>query len=143
MADASPFDICGDASRVTAAWRGIWDESTALSYANAAREEILRPGLGIRPLVVHANDLHHCDILARGVLTDLHHELRPRLRRTVFIASSARIRGLCLWIARVSDDENAKVFANDRGIETWLADTTGRTDDARRRMTKSRGEDDQ
>ncbi|MEM6294340.1 MAG: hypothetical protein AAGA54_23905 [Myxococcota bacterium] len=140
MPDAPPFDIRGDAFRVTATWRGIWDESVALDYAAAARDQLTSGGPGARHLVVYANDLHHCDILARGVLTDLHHELRPRLRRTVFIASSARMRGLCLWIARVSDDENAKVFANDRGVELWLAGEAGRIDDARRRMSGSRDE---
>lgn len=133
MTPQLPFDARRDASRISAAWRGEWSEDTVTAYGVRIRE-LLSERSDAFDLVVDASALERCGILPRGLLTDLHTEILPRLRRTVFVATSPRVRGLCLWIARVSGDVHARVLANELGIDAWLSGTLTREDDARSRM---------
>lgn len=54
-------------------------------------------------------------------------------RRTVYIADSARLRGLGLWVLHVANDENGRVVMNNTQTEEWLQSGAGRVQDARRR----------
>lgn len=130
-----PFEMKGDSRRVDVHWRGEWDEPIAAAYADglAAYLRVLREksGAATRPsLVVDATELVRCNILARGCLADLQTSLRPKLGRAAFIASSPRMRGLCLWIVKVSDDATARVFGNRDGVQEWLEGTQTRLEAA-------------
>lgn len=136
-ADEPPFEIRGDSRQVEVCWRGVWDEPIAAAYADglAAHLRGLRENRDkpTRPsLVVDATDLVRCNILARGCLADLQAEMGPRLTRAAFIASSPRMRGLCLWIVKVGEDANARVFGNHDGVEEWIAGTEARLAAAQR-----------
>lgn len=138
MTPTLPFDVRRDACRISAAWRGEWTEDTVTAYATRVRE-LFAERSDAFDLVVDASGLERCSILPLGLLTDLHAELLPRLRRTVFIATRPQMRGLCLWIVRVSGDSHARVLANELGVDAWLSGTLTREEDARRRM-KPKGE---
>lgn len=133
MTPQLPFDVRRDACRITAAWRGEWTEDTVTAYAARVRD-LLAQRSDAFDLVVDASALERCGILPLGLLTDLHTEILPRLRRTAFIATRPQMRGLCLWIVRVSGDANARVLANELGIDAWLSGTLTREEDARARM---------
>lgn len=135
-ADA-PFEIRDGDGRLLVVWRGRWDEPAAQAYAEAMNEKLSALGGNKLHLVVDASRLQHCNILARGRLADLHEEIAPKIGRCVYIATSPRMRGLCLWIVKVAGDETAKVFANDRDVEEWLSSSETRVGDAQRRIMGS------
>lgn len=143
-ADQPPFEIGGDSRRVDVRWRGVWDEPIAAAYADAlaAHLRALREteDKAARPsLVIDAIDLLRCNILARGCLADLQAATWPKLSRAAFIAASPEMRGLCLWIVKVGEDANARVFGNRDGVEEWLDGTETRLGAVQRLARRSGG----
>ncbi len=131
----APYEIREVGERVHVVWRGRWDEPAAESFASAMMN-FLAQREDNPALVVDATRLQHCNILARGRLADLHEAMRPQIGRCVYVATSARMRGLCLWIIKVAGDERAKVLANDEDVEAWLNSDETRVSDAQRRILK-------
>lgn len=136
MTATSPFVLRRDACRISAWWPTEWSETLVADYG-ARLKELLSERSETFDFVIDASDLERCEIISRGALTDLHQEVLPRLRRTIFIATRAQMRGVCHWIVRVSGDTNARVLANKIGVDSWLSGTLSREKYARVRMKGS------
>ena len=131
MSDSKLFGLRVSGDRVDVSWRGRWEETTAEDYAKALTEAYAAGK--VRHLVVDATELDYCSILARGRLADLQTQLKSKHERCAYVASSARMRGLCLWIIQVAEDENARACARVEEVREWLQSTEGRVERAKRR----------
>lgn len=67
-----------------------------------------------------------CTMPARTALVRLDRALVQRTRRRAWIASSARWRGIALWVLHVAEDEHGRTVVDDEGAHLWLAGQDGR-----------------
>ena len=134
MTDEARFDIKATGRRVEAVWYGYWTENLVGQYAERLRELVERDKRVDR-LIVDASSVTGCDVLGRGKLADLQEWAKTKLTRSVYVADSARVRGLCLWIVRIAEDNNALVVANHAEVEDWLSGDEGRLERAMQRLS--------
>lgn len=133
--NADSYRLVDHGSKIEVVMLGTWEEETALAYARAL-EEVVRDRKKDPPnLVVDLSEIDGCTILARGVLADLQSTVAPNLARSVYVAGRPRIRGLCLWIAHVSDDPDMRVVRDLEQADEWLASKEARYDEVKNRLS--------
>ncbi len=86
-------------------------------------------------MVVDATELEGFEEGVRRTLARHQEGLKGRLQRSVYLADSARVRGICLWLVRIAGDDSAIVTANPREVDGWLAGDEGRLQRAMDRLT--------
>ena len=71
---------------------------------------------------------------ARDALIDVQSTIAQFARRTAYLADRPVIRGMALWIAHLSGDQNAKVVVTHAQAEQWWNQSDGRISAARKGM---------
>lgn len=69
---------------------------------------------------------------ARDALVRVQRTFAEFARRTAYIANRPNIRGMALWVAHLSGDQNAKAVASRDHVKQWWSATVGREAEARR-----------
>lgn len=114
--------------------RGRLDESTGRSLRTALHDR-LEGGDDLKEIVFDLRELEDYDILGRAELIAAHRLLTTRERRTIYISTRPRIRGLALMTIREVQDDNACPVGSLEQGERWLDATLARVEqvDLRRR----------
>lgn len=71
---------------------------------------------------------------ARDVLVRVQKSFAEFAKRTAYVANRPNIRGMALWVAHLSGDQNAKALATVDQAKGWWAETIGREVDLRRAL---------
>lgn len=114
-------------------FRGVLEPETVKEAAAALDEALSGLGAEKPNLVVDLRELSGCNVFARSELATLQRDLTPRVRRTAYISSRPRFRGLGLWVIHLSDSKEAKSVISEEAIESWFASTETRVDGFRER----------
>lgn len=99
--------------------RGRLDETTGRSLRTALHDRLERED-DLREIVFDMRELEDYDILGRAELIAAHRLLTTRERRTIYVSTRPRIRGLALMTIREVQDDNACPVANLEQGEAWL-----------------------
>lgn len=113
---------------------GTFDESDAVAFEEALQSRFRERALGGLHVLYYLDGVEKFNVLARAVLIRAHRFLARRSRRTAFIASSAVLRGLALFVVSQADDPDAKVVASQTLADQWLASDVTRMQDAFTRL---------
>lgn len=101
--------------------REVWDE--------------LRTAELSLPVLFDLEELEGCQLLARPALIALQMRIASQKRRTAWVASRPRFRGLGLLICHEARDPRASVVA-DRELATQWFEGDGEREDAAQRVAK-------
>ena len=71
---------------------------------------------------------------ARDVLVRVQKSFAEFAKRTAYVANRPNIRGMALWVAHLSGDQNAKALATHDQAKGWWAGTFSREADLRRAL---------
>lgn len=71
---------------------------------------------------------------ARDVLVRVQKSFAEFAKRTAYVANRPNIRGMALWVAHLSGDQNAKAVANADQAKDWWSGTSGREAEIRRAL---------
>lgn len=114
--------------------RGRLDETTGKSLRTALHDR-LQTKDDVDEIMFDLRELEDYDILGRAELIAAHRLLTSRSRRTVYVSTLPRIRGLALMTIREVQDDNACPVASVEQGERWLDTTLARVEhgDVRRR----------
>lgn len=82
------------------------------------------------PLVVDLGAVTGYDPDARAALVDVHRLIAGKIGRHVYLARSARIRGLSLWVLHMAGDLDGRPVGSDNQALAWLGETRNRLDNA-------------
>ena len=99
--------------------RGRLDESTGRTLRSAIQAR-LENADDLKEIVFDLRDLEDYDILGRAELIAAHRLLTARDRRTVYVSTRPRIRGLALMTIREVQDDNACPVGSLEQGERWL-----------------------
>jgi hypothetical protein len=72
---------------------------------------------------------------ARDVLVRVQKSFAEFAKRTAYIANRPNIRGMALWVAHLSGDQNAKALATHDQAKGWWNETLGREAELRRALS--------
>jgi anti-anti-sigma regulatory factor len=107
--------------------RGRLDETTGKSLRSALYDR-LQTKDDVDEIMFDLRDLEDYDILGRAELIAAHRLLTSRARRTVYVSSLPRIRGLALMTIREVQDDNACPVTSLEAGERWLDTTLARVE---------------
>jgi len=107
--------------------RGRLDETTGRSLRTALHDR-LEGGDEFREIVFDMSELEDYDILGRAELIAAHRLLTTRERRTIYVSTRPRIRGLALMTIREVQDDNACPVASLEQGERWLETNLARVE---------------
>lgn len=110
---------------------GTLDEESATQIAEAAWAELGRSDASLHVLF-DLRAVDNCKILARATLVSLQQQIATTSRRTAWLSTRPRFRGLATLICHSSDDPCAKVVANMPQALEWFASSEQRLDVAAR-----------
>jgi anti-anti-sigma regulatory factor len=99
--------------------RGRLDEPTGRTLRSAIQAR-LENADDLKEIVFDLRDLEDYDILGRAELIAAHRLLTARDRRTVYVSTRPRIRGLALMTIREVQDDNACPVGSLEQGERWL-----------------------
>lgn len=71
---------------------------------------------------------------AREVLVRTQKSFAECAKRTAYVADRPSIRGMALWVAHLSGDQNAKALATHEQAKRWCENAIGREADLRRAL---------
>ena len=71
---------------------------------------------------------------ARDSLVRIQTVLADVCRRTAYVANRPNIRGMALWIAHLSGDQNVKAVATREQAQHWWSSQVGRVEEQRRAL---------
>lgn len=115
----------GQKGRLVITVRGRLDEPTGKSLRSQIHAR-LEGGDDLKEIVFDLRDLEDYDILGRAELIATHKLLASRERRTVYVSTRPRIRGLALMTIREVQDDNACPVNTLEQGERWLDATLAR-----------------
>jgi anti-anti-sigma regulatory factor len=120
--------------RLVITLRGRLDESTGRTLRSALHDR-LETDDDLNEIVFDLRELEDYDILGRAELIAAHRLLTTRERRTIYVSTRPRIRGLALMTIREVQDDNACPVGSLEQGERWLDATLARIEhvDLRRR----------
>ncbi|HET6582822.1 MAG TPA: STAS domain-containing protein [Nannocystaceae bacterium] len=107
--------------------RGRLDESTGRTLRTALHDH-LEAGDDLKEIVFDMRELEDYDILGRAELIAAHRLLTTRERRTIYVSTRPRIRGLALMTIREVQDDNACPVGSLEQGERWLDATLARVE---------------
>lgn len=81
---------------------------------------------GVERVLVDLSALENCELLGRAELRELQVELRGRVKRTAYIATRPRFRGVCHIVIHGAEDEHAMAFSTRSEAERWVLGDEGR-----------------
>jgi hypothetical protein len=71
------------------------------------------------------------DTGARDALVRIQKSFAAYAKRTAYVADRPNIRGMALWVAHLSGDDNAKAVATLDQVKEWWANQVGRIAEVR------------
>ncbi|MBL9004221.1 MAG: hypothetical protein JNJ46_08245 [Myxococcales bacterium] len=71
---------------------------------------------------------------ARDVLVRVQKSFAEFAKRTAYVANRPNIRGMALWVAHLSGDQNAKAVASHDQVKAWWGTSSGREAEIRRAL---------
>lgn len=110
---------------------GLFDESTARESASQIWDELQQHGASVH-VVFDLSRLDDCQILARTALIELQQRIARTKRRTAWMSSRPRFRGLGLLVSHGAEDPRSKPVTNDKEALAWLHCDEVRLDPAAR-----------
>lgn len=110
---------------------GTLDEATAIEAVESISRRVLASPEEM-PVMIDMAELEGCQILARAQLIELQSQIRDAGRRSAWVSSRSRFRGLALLICHGAEDPNATVVTSQEQAKEWFASDEVRIDAAKR-----------
>ncbi len=110
---------------------GRLTEEDAITLERDAWDQLSNSDLSL-PVMFDLESLESCQLLARPALIALQIRIATQQRRTAWVASRPRFRGLALLVCHEARDPRASAVANRQLAKAWFDDDGVREDAAKR-----------
>lgn len=97
---------------------GVLDGDTGRQLDTSVRAEV--EAASVDRVLVDLRGLTNCELLGRAALTDLQTWLRSKVKRTAYVTSTPRFRGMTHIVIHNALDENAGTFVQREEADAWL-----------------------
>lgn len=129
---SSPYRITPTPTLLRVDFVGAIDEPDVAALARDLQRmvKVLTPG-GFNVLF-NCVELPRYTLPARDALVAVQQSVAKVAKRTAYLADRPNIRGMALWVAHLSEDQNVKVVVTQAQAEEWWNATEGRVEQAKR-----------
>jgi len=115
-------------------FEGPFQDSDAVDLEREVRRMIAVMPVGRYNVLMDMMGMTSYSFAARDALVRLQQTFAEFAKRTAYVANRPSIRGMALWVAHLSGDQNAKALASHEQATTWCTASVGREVDLRRAL---------